>query len=160
MFLFGLVCSVLLVLLLNVPKLPPPFVALDVTMAEKIQLERRKLIEEKCQATEGKTRKNSGPVHFKIEAQHRAIFCDVPKVLYVYGISNQCKANQRKRVNAFIKWYYQTKVFVFLSFYAGGQYQLKTAHVDTLRSGKDGQFVIHFKADGPRRKSNVSVERF
>ncbi len=115
MFLFCFVCSVLLVLFFNVPKLPPPpSVALAVMMAEKTQLERRILIQEKCQATEWKTRKNPGPVHFKIEARHRAIFCDVPKVGYfaLLHIPYQSKANKQKRVNAF-KMLFFFYLFVF-----------------------------------------------
>jgi hypothetical protein len=47
---------------------------------EKIQLERKILIKEKCKNMKFKPRKSSDLVVFYVDDQHRLLYCDVPKV--------------------------------------------------------------------------------
>ncbi len=56
--------------------------SIDLIM-EKIQLERRNLIEESCRKITW--RRQSRPARFYVEDRHRLMYCYVPKVYYTYS---------------------------------------------------------------------------
>lgn len=52
-----------------------------VAMMEKIQLERKNLLKQKCSELKLKSKTSPRPVRFKIEDRHRVMYCEVPKVI-------------------------------------------------------------------------------
>ncbi|XP_045036400.1 carbohydrate sulfotransferase 11-like [Daphnia magna] len=50
-----------------------------VAMMEKIQLERKNLLKQKCSELKLKSKTSPRPVRFKIEDRHRVMYCEVPK---------------------------------------------------------------------------------
>jgi hypothetical protein len=70
--------------------------------AQVQQLERQKLLHEKCQDTTAAKKKPKPkrvivPVRFKIEERHRVMYCDVPKVktIPIKTMSSSGENNQR-----------------------------------------------------------------
>ncbi|KZS07661.1 putative Carbohydrate sulfotransferase 12 [Daphnia magna] len=74
------VCTVYLMVLsnhLNLNALPKNLPT--VAMMEKIQLERKNLLKQKCSELKLKSKTSPRPVRFKIEDRHRVMYCEVPK---------------------------------------------------------------------------------